>query len=146
MEAVYWLSLLAVLLLVEIFTLGLTTIWFAGGALASTIVALLGLGMPVQVVVFFVVSIALLVFTRPLTLRYLNNQRSKTNYEGLIGKTIKISEKVDNFNQTGTALVSGQEWTVRSEQDEVVLNLGDRATITNIVGVKLIVKPYLEEE
>jgi len=146
MESVYWLSLLAILLVVEIFTLGLTTIWFAGGALAATIVALLGLGLPVQIVVFFVVSIVLLIFTRPLAVRYLNSQRSKTNYEGLIGKTIKITETVDNFNQTGTALVNGQEWAVRSEQEGIILIPGDRATITNITGVKLIVKPYSEEE
>ena len=146
MESVYWLILLAVLLVIEIFTLGLTTIWFAGGALAATIISLLGLGLPIQIVVFFVVSIALLVFTRPLAVRYINDHRSKTNYEGLIGKMIKITERVDNFNQTGTAIVNGQEWTVRSEQDGIILNPGDRATITNISGVKLIVKPYSEEE
>lgn len=146
MESVYWLVLLAILLVIEIFTLGLTTIWFAGGALAATIIALMGLSLPIQIVVFFVVSIALLVFTRPLAVRYINDHRSKTNYEGLIGKMIKISERVDNFNQTGTAIVNGQEWTVRSEQDDIILNPGDRATITNISGVKLIVKPYCEEE
>lgn len=146
MESVYWLILLAILLVIEIFTLGLTTIWFAGGALAATITALVGLGLPIQIVVFLVVSIVLLVFTRPIAVRYLNSQRSKTNYEGLIGKTIKITETVDNFNQTGTALVNGQEWTVRTEQEGIILNPGDRATITNIAGVKLIVKPYSEEE
>lgn len=146
MESVYWLILLAVLLVIEICTLGLTTIWFAGGALAATIVSLLGLGLVPQVVIFFLISILLLVFTRPWAVRYLNDHRSKTNYEGLIGKTIKITERVDNFNQTGCAIVNGAEWTVRAEEENVILNPGDRATITNISGVKLIVKPYAEEE
>ena len=146
MESLYWLILLAVLLVIEIGTLGLTTIWFAGGALAATIAALLGLGIGLQIVIFFAVSIALLIFTRPWAVRHLNGHRSKTNYEGLIGKTIKITERVDNFNQTGCALVNGQEWTVRSEQEDVILNPGERATITNISGVKLIVRPYSEEE
>lgn len=146
MESVYWLILLAVLLIIEIATLGLTTIWFAGGALAATIVSLLGLSPAVQIVLFFAVSIALLVFTRPLAVRYINDHRSKTNYEGLIGKTIKITERVDDFNQTGTAIVNGQEWTVRTEKEEIILNPGDKATIINITGVKLIVKPYSEEE
>lgn len=146
MEALYWLVLLAVLLVIEIFTLGLTTIWFAGGALAATLVSIAELPLLVQVIVFFAVSILLLIFTRPLAVRYINHHRSKTNYEGLIGKTIKITERVDNFNQTGTALVNGTEWTVRSERDDIILNPEEKATITNISGVKLIVKPYSEEE
>ncbi|MFA9464515.1 MAG: NfeD family protein [Velocimicrobium sp.] len=146
MESLYWLILLAVLLVIEILTLGLTTIWFAGGALAATLVSIIGLSLPVQIVVFFIVSITLLVFTRPIAFRYINEHRSKTNYEGLIGKMIKITERVDNFNQTGTAVVNGQEWTVRSEQNGTILNPGDRATITTIAGVKLIVKPYSEED
>lgn len=146
MESVYWLILLAVLLVIEIATLGLTTIWFAGGSLAAAIVSLMGMNLGVQIVLFFVVSIVLLVFTRPLAMRYINDHRSKTNYEGLIGKTIKITERVDNFNQTGTAVVNGQEWTVRTEQEGLIFNPGDKATIINISGVKLIVKTFLEEE
>ncbi|MEG1458767.1 MAG: NfeD family protein [Acetivibrio sp.] len=146
MESVYWLILLAVLLVIEICTLGLTTIWFAGGALAATVVSLTGLDLWVQIVVFFIVSIGLLVFTRPIALRYLNSHRSKTNYEELIGKTVKITEKVDNFNQMGTAVLNGQEWTARSEEDHIIFSPGDKATIVNIAGVKLIVKPCLEED
>lgn len=146
MESVYWLVLLAVLLIVEICTLGLTTIWFAGGALMAAIASLLGFGPVIQFVVFLAVSIVLLIFTRPLALHYINDHRSKTNYEGLIGKMIKITERVDNFNQTGTASVNGQEWTVRSEIDSVILNSGDKAKIVNISGVKLIVRAYGEEE
>lgn len=146
MESVYWLILLAVLLVIEIISLGLTTIWFAGGALAATILSIMGVGVIPQFVVFFAVSIVLLIFTRPWAVRYINGHRSKTNYEGLVGKVIKITERVDNFNQTGTAVVNGQEWTVRTETDDLILNPGDRATVTNITGVKLIVKAYKEED
>lgn len=146
MESVYWLILLAVLLVIEIISLGLTTIWFAGGALAATILSIMGFGLIPQFVVFFAVSIALLIFTRPWAVRYINGHRSKTNYEGLIGKVIKITERVDNFNQTGTAVVNGQEWTVRTEMEGLILNPGEKATVTNISGVKLIVKAYEEED
>lgn len=146
MESIYWLILLAVLLVIEIVTLGLTTIWFAGGALMATIVSTLGLSIGVQWFVFFGVSILMLIFTRPWALRYVNDHRSKTNYEGVIGKVVRITERVDNFNQTGTAVVNGQEWTARSEGDGVILNPEDKAVVVNITGVKLIVKPYNEEE
>mgnify|MGYP000174307227 CR=1 FL=1 len=134
---VAWLVLLVVLLVIEIITVGLTTIWGAGGALAALILNIL--------VAFFIVTILLLVFTRPFAMRFINTRRLKTNYEGIIGKTIRISQKVDNIGQTGMAVVNGTEWTVRSEQDDVILDPGTLAKVVNISGVKLIVKKYEED-
>lgn len=90
-------------------------------------------------------TILLLVFTRPFAMRFINTRRLKTNYEGIIGKTIRISQKVDNIGQTGMAVVNGTEWTVRSEQDNVILEPGTLAKVVNISGVKLIVKKYEED-
>ena len=146
MESIYWLIFMAVLLVIEICTLGLTTIWFAGGALVATIASLLGLNFWVQIILFIVVSLLLMIFTRPWAVKYINSHKTKTNYEGLIGKIIKITETVDNFNQSGTAVVNGAEWTVRSQEDAVIIQPGEKAQIVNIAGVKLIVKKYLEEE
>ncbi len=140
-----WLALVIVLIVIEIFTVGLTTIWFAGGALAAIVINLLGLGMVWQIIVFLVVSGVLLFFTRPWALKYINSNRVKTNYEGVIGKVIRITEIVDNMNQTGKAVVNGQEWSVRSEQDKVILGEGTLAKVVKIEGVKLIVRVYEEE-
>ena len=74
----------------------------------------------------------------------INSRREKTNYEGIIGKTIRIAERVDNMSQTGMAVVNGQEWTVRSEKDEEILEAGTIAKVINISGVKLIVRRYEE--
>ena len=139
---VAWLVLLVVLLVIEIVTVGLTTIWGAGGAL---ILNILDVPFAGQVVAFFIVTILLLVFTRPFAMRFINTRRLKTNYEGIIGKTIRISQKVDNIGQTGMAVVNGTEWTVRSEQDNVILDPGTLAKVVNISGVKLIVKKYEED-
>lgn len=140
-----WLILLIVLLIIEIITVGLTSIWAAGGALAALILNLLDVPLIWQIVVFFVVTFVLLYFTRPFAVRFINSKREKTNYEGIIGKTIRIADRVDNMNQTGRAVVNGQEWTVRSEKDEEVLEPGTIAKVINIAGVKLIVKKYEEE-
>lgn len=146
MVSIYWLIFMAVLLVIEICTLGLTTIWFAGGALVATIASLIGLNFWIQLTLFIVVSALLLIFTRPWAVKYINGHRTKTNYEGLIGKVIVITERVDNMSQSGMAVVNGQEWTVRAQGDGVILNLGDKAQIVNITGVKLIVNKYMEEE
>ena len=140
-----WLALLIILLIIEIIMVGLTSIWAAGGALAALILNILGIPLAGQVVVFFVVTFVLLYFTRPFAVKFINTQRVKTNYEGIIGKTIRIAETVDNINQTGMAVVNGQEWTVRAEKDEEILAPDTLAKVVNISGVKLIVRKYEEE-
>lgn len=140
-----WLVLLIILLIIEIITIGLTSIWAAGGALAALILNILGLSLVWQIVAFFVVTFVLLIFTRPFAVRFINTQREKTNYEGIIGKTIRIAERVDNIRQTGMAVVNGQEWTVRAEEDQEILEPETLAKVVNISGVKLIVRKYEEE-
>ena len=140
-----WLALLIILLIIEIITVGLTSIWAAGGALAALLLNILGVPLAGQIIVFFVVTFVLLYFTRPFAVKYINTQRVKTNYEGIIGKTIRMTETVDNISQTGTAVVNGQEWTVRAEKDGDILEPDTLAKVVNIAGVKLIVRKYEEE-
>lgn len=144
MVAIVWLVLFILFLVVEIITVGLTSIWLAGGALAALLLNALGVDLVWQIVAFIVVTCILLVFTRPLAVKYMNSNRTKTNYEGVIGKVIRISETVDNMEQTGKASVNGQEWTIRSE-DGTILEAGSIAKVVNISGVKLIVKKYEED-
>ena len=140
-----WLGLLILFLVIEIATVGLTTSWMAGGALGALILDLAGLNLWWQIGAFLVVSFTMLVFTRPFVVKYINSHHEKTNYEGIIGKVVRITEKVDNLQQTGTAVVNGLEWTTRAERDDVILDPGDLAKVVNISGVKLIVKKYEEE-
>ncbi len=140
-----WISLFIVLLLIEIFTVGLTTIWFSIGALAAAGANTLGADLGVQIILFFAVSIILMLLTRPWAAKYLNRNRLKTNYESKIGEIIKITERVDNLKQTGKSIVDGQEWTVRSQDDNVILEKDDLAKVITVSGVKLIVEKYEEE-
>ena len=140
-----WLGLFIILIIIEIFTVGLTTIWFAGGSLAALLANVLGADMPIQIAVFLIVSWVLLIFTRPWAMKYLNKKRVKTNYESEIGKVIKLTQRVDNMNQTGKSVVNGQEWTVRSKDDGEILEAGTLAKVVAISGVKLIVEKYKEE-
>ncbi|MGN0170945.1 MAG: NfeD family protein [Lachnospiraceae bacterium] len=136
---ILWLVLLIVFVIAEIVTLGLTTIWFAGGALAALLANLAGLHEIVQVALFFVVSILLLALTRPVAIRYLNKDRIKTNAESLIGKTAFVVEQIDNLKAMGCVTVDGQEWTARCESDDTVIEKDALVVIKAIQGVKLIV-------
>ncbi len=135
-----WFVLMIIFIIVELVTVGLTCIWFAAGALLALLLAVAGAGFPVQIIVFFAVSFLLLFFTRSWAQKYINGRTQRTNSESLIGETIRISGRVSNIDQTGTAVVNGQEWTVRTAADQVVLEEGDLARIIQIKGVKLIVE------
>ena len=59
MEPMYWLIAMAVLLIIEIITMGLTSIWFAAGALVAVVAALFHAPIAVQFALFGIVSVIL---------------------------------------------------------------------------------------
>ncbi len=137
-NSIYWLIILAVLIFIEMMTLGLTTIWFAGGALVAFIVSLFIDNLMIELFVFVVVSIILLYFTRPIVIKYFNSKRSRTNYEGVIGKEALVTIGIDNINAVGQVTVDGQVWSARSLEGNVI-EKGTKIKIQGISGVKLIV-------
>lgn len=140
METIFWLILFVILLVIEIFTMGLTTIWFAGGALVASVLAYIETGLHVQIIVFLLVSIALLVLTRPIAMKYFNQERQKTNAESLIGQKAVVLETIDTLHGTGRAEVNGMEWSAKTDNPEETLEAGEVVVIEGIQGVKLIVK------
>lgn len=139
MTPFYWLIALAVLLVIEIITLGLTTIWFAGGALVAFVASLFNAPVIVQIAIFLIVSIILLVFTRPVVEKRLNESRAKTNVNSIVGKEGKVTETIDNFNQKGIVVLNGLEWTARSSRDDLVIPQGSKVVVDEVKGVKVFV-------
>ena len=139
-----WLILLACFLVVEAITVGLTTIWFAGGALVAAIASGLGAGILIQWVLFLIVSLALLIFTRPMAVRYMNKGVPKTNVNSLIGERAVVIQKINNLEQTGQVRINDIEWMARTSSDEVTIPEHAIVTIEDVQGVKLIVKEGTE--
>lgn len=135
-----WLLLLIVFIIVELITMGLTTIWFAGGAVLAIILAMLQVPLAIQVAVFLIASILLLIFTRPIAVKYFNKDRLKTNVEGLVGRQAVVISEIDNLNGIGQIQVSGQEWSARTVEDGIVIPVGEVVVVKAISGVKLIVE------
>ncbi|MBQ9122557.1 MAG: NfeD family protein [Lachnospiraceae bacterium] len=142
---IMWLVILVLLILIEFATMGLTTVWFAGGALVAAVIAALNGPIWAQVAAFVVVSLLLLIFTRPIAVKYFNVDRTKTNTESLIGKQAIVTERIDNLKATGTATINGQEWTARSASQDVDIEEGAVVIIKEIQGVKLIVEQIAVE-
>ncbi len=106
---IFWLGAFGVLLLIEILTLGLTTIWFAVGALAAFLLALVQVPLMIQIVVFIVVSVVMLVFTRPIMTKYLNKKTTKTNAESLVGRKARVLIPINNLKSEGQVMVNGMD-------------------------------------
>jgi len=137
---IIWLVVLIIAVVVEVLTLGLTTIWFAGGALVAIVATLLHAPIAIQVVLFFLISLLLLFFTRPVAVKYFNRDRVKTNVESLMGRQAIVISEINNIQGTGQVTVGGQQWSARSVDDNVVIPAGAVVNVLSIKGVKLIVK------
>ena len=146
MYDMYWLILFVILLVIEIITLGLTTIWFAGSALAAFGASVFNASLGIQIVLFFLVSFFLLFLTRPIAMKYLNQNRTKTNAESLIGKIAIVTADISNIKGEGSASVNGLEWSARSIDDEITISKDALVIIKEISGVKLIVEEKREEK
>lgn len=139
MEAIVWIALIVIFAVVEILTVGLTSIWFAGGALAALICCLVGIGPIGQFIVFVAVSVILVCFTRPWALKYFKPHLVKTNYEQAIDENVCLTETVDNLKGTGTAVYKGQEWTARAYEDGKRFEAGMIVKVKEIRGVTMYV-------
>ena len=137
---VIWIIILVVLVVIEIFTLGLTTIWFAGGALVAIAVAALGGPVWLQVLTAVIVSAVLLFFTRPVAVKYFNRDRERTNAESLVGRQAIVTGEINNLQGIGQVAVNGMEWTARTITDGQVIKTGEVVAIRGINGVKLLVE------
>lgn len=146
MDMIGWLVAFVILIGIEAATMALTTIWFAGGAVFAFFAAVLGFSVQTQLVVFLIVSFILLLFTRPLAMRFVNRETVKTNVDGLIGRRAKVITKIDNNEPSGATVVDGQEWTARSMDDAVTIPVGTHVVIKEVRGVKLIVEMIPETE
>ena len=136
---VLWLIAMIVLLIVEGVVPGLVSIWFAAGALAALLMALWGLPLWVQFLVFMVVSLVLLFLTRPLAKKYVNSRVTPTNADRIVGTDCVVTEEIDNLRGSGAVSVGGKVWTARMDKETEQAQAGEVVKVLRIEGVKLIV-------
>lgn len=139
LNMIIWLIIVAVMLVIEIFTMGLTTIWFSIGAVAAAIAAGFGAPLWLQVVFFAVVSLIVMFLVRPFAMKVVNKERMKTNIDAVIGEQAMVEEAIDNQKEQGKVILRGVEWMARSA-DNSRIPQGEIVQIEEVSGVKLVVK------
>ncbi len=145
MNPIFWLVVLCIMLALEVATLGLTTVWYAAGALVTCIVSIFTDNSLVEWTIFLVGSTIALVALRPLFIDKFNAQRTKTNLDSIIESVGRVTVTIDNAAGTGEVFADGKEWTARSARNEVIIAEGQRVKILEIRGVKLIVEEFSAE-
>ncbi|MBQ6249694.1 MAG: helix-turn-helix domain-containing protein [Oscillospiraceae bacterium] len=135
-----WIGLIVVFGIAEAATAGLVSIWFVLGSVAGLVAAVCGGNIWVQVIAFFVVSIAALIATRPLVKQWSQRAVRPTNLDQVIGQTARVTEAIDNTVPRGAVYVQGKTWTARSESGDPI-PADTLVTVARMEGVRLFVRP-----
>ena len=135
-----WLIIAIFFLGVEWMTVELISIWFTGASLVAMVLALCNLELGWQLGGFCLVSIILIIFTRPVVARYLKRNESKTNVDSLIGEVATVTKEIVPDDR-GEVKIKGQYWLAISANNSLI-EVGKKVSIIAIEGAKLIVKIY----
>ncbi|EPF28091.1 NfeD family protein [Treponema medium] len=134
----FWFAIAVICAVIEGLTLGLTTVWFSLSAILMIFISMLHPPFYVQCVLFALVALLLLFFTRPIALKLLHAKREKTNADSLIGKKALVLQTITEWEK-GQVKINGIVWTAASV-DGAAIPAGDECIIEKIEGVTLIVK------
>ncbi|MDR0854606.1 MAG: NfeD family protein [Clostridiales Family XIII bacterium] len=137
--AVVWIVVAVLFAVIEGFTMGFVTVWFSVGGIAAAISALFGASLSIQIVIFFAVSIILLIFTRPILVKHLKLGKEKTNVDAIAGKIGVVMEEIKPY-ETGLVKVNGVPWTAEAKEQEETIAANSRVKILSVEGVRLIVE------
>jgi membrane protein implicated in regulation of membrane protease activity len=139
-----WVALVIIFALVEVFTLGLTTVWFALSALIMVFLSFLPIPLAAQILIFLVISGALLFFTRPLVIKKFKTGAEKTNVDSLIGMRAPVIKRISEF-ENGEIKLNGLVWSARS-QDSTEIAEGEKCEVVRIEGARAIVRPFSDPD
>ena len=131
-----WFIAFVILLLIELVTVNLVTIWFAIGAVAAIITTIFTDSILIQCIVFTVVSVISLLITRPLFKKFKLFGVTPTNSDRVIGKVGEVTKRIGK-NKYGEVKVYGNTWTASSDK---AIKVGERVKVLSIDGVKLVVE------
>src|SRR5690242_19562752 len=142
---IFWTILGAILIVAEIFTTGFVLLWFGIGALAAALANLAGVtSIPLQFLIFAIVSIALTAASRTIFVNYFSREKTggdlKTGVEALPGKVGTVVSSSRGALNEGAVKVFGSTWTAYPADGEEPLEAGDRVEVTQVQGASIYVR------
>lgn len=141
-----WLVLFVVFLVAELITAGaLVSIWFCVGALVAMAAAYFGAAIWVQMTLFLLVSIGLLLGTKPFLKKHLDPQTTATNADRILKNRGIVEEEINNLKGQGAVKIDGKSWSARNVEGDAVIPVDAEVIVVGIEGVKAMVKPVEKE-
>jgi membrane protein implicated in regulation of membrane protease activity len=136
----FWLSVTILCVLIEAFTFTLTTIWFAISGVVMIFLSRTPLPFKWQLFIFLVLSIILLILTRPFMLKKLKlGLKPETNADMIIGQEVFVTKAVSEFKKGEAKSSSGVIWTA-SSSDHAPIPEDTVCIVDSIHGNTLILK------
>lgn len=141
-EAIFWLVVMILFLILEMITISLVSIWFVGGSLAAFLVSFIVKKPWVEVIVFLGVSLVLLLLIRPMAakLGVKKKDQIRSGAQSLVGKRAVVTESIDNLHAKGAVQVNGQFWSAKTADDDVQISKDSVVMIREVDGVRLVVE------
>jgi len=141
---IFWAILLVVLVVIELETIQLVSIWFALGAAGALVSAAVASELWwMQILVFLAISLISLLFTRPLVKKHIKLKETATNADRVLTMVGIVRETVSDT--AGAVYVGNKLWTARTEPGAEPIPDGAQVETLRIEGVKLIVRPHVRE-
>ena len=141
-EAIFWLVVMILFLILEMITISLVSIWFVGGSLAAFLVSFIVKKPWVEVIVFLGVSLVLLLLIRPMVAKLGGTKKDqiRSGAHLLVGKRSVVTEPIDNLHAKGAVQVNGQFWSAKTADDDVQISKDSVVMIREVDGVRLVVE------
>lgn len=134
-----WLGILILCIVIEAFTLSLTTIWGALSSIPLIFIAKTQLPFKWQLLIFAVLTVVLIVFTRPFAVKKLKTGKEKTNVNTMAGEEVLVTKAITKFEKGEAKSKNGVIWNASSENNEEIPE-GTTAKIISVEGNTLILK------
>ena len=140
-----WLILGVLFIVAEMFTSGFVLMWFGIGALVAALLAFTGIvGLPLQILIFLAVSIALTVASRTIFERFFMlgspGRELKTGVDTLPGRIGVVVEPSKGVLQEGAVRVFASTWRAFPVEGEEPLREGEQVQIERVDGASVYVR------
>ncbi|MBE6851248.1 MAG: NfeD family protein [Ruminococcus sp.] len=117
---IIWGIIFVVMVILELCTMQLISVWFAAGSLAAFIAAALQVPPLGQAIIFTAASVLLLVATKPILKKFRVGDKIPTNLDAEIGKTAVVTEEINEAKNTGRVRIGGVNWRARTRDGAVI--------------------------
>lgn len=135
-----WFLIFLILIIVEVLTINLSTVWFIIGSVFAFFSSFFTRNLNYQIIVFIVCTIISIILTKRFLTKVSNFKKINTNVDSIIGRICLVTKDINNLLNQGEIVIDKNIWSALSKDDNVVIKEGTKVKICDIKGVKVIVE------